>query len=113
MQNFPSGDYELIDFKSEKFNNTKDYVVKINAEEQRIGGKFDCNSYSVEYQKEGNDIDFDYAISTKMYCEGEMTNENVFFGKLNDMKSFEFDGEFLTLFNEEKEMLLKLKLKKS
>lgn len=113
MQNFPSGEYEILEFKAQEFNAQKTYSIKINAEEQRISGIFDCNNFSCEYEKDGQNIDFGFAVATKMYCEGEMHNENAFFGQLNKMKSFEYDGEILKFFNEDDKMILKLKKQES
>jgi len=109
MQDFPSGNYEIVEFNAKNFEPKTTYTIKINAEEQRIGGKFDCNNYSSEYEKDGKNIDFGFAIASKMYCEGEMENEKVFFGKLSKMKSFEYEGDFLKFFDENEEMILKLK----
>jgi heat shock protein HslJ len=109
MQDFPSGNYEILEFNAENFEPKKTYTIKIDAEEQRIGGKFDCNNYSSEYEKDGQNINFGFAIASKMYCEGEMKNENAFFGKLNKMKSFEYEDGILQFYGEDKKMILKLK----
>jgi heat shock protein HslJ len=109
MKEFPSGKYEVLELKAEKYNPKKTYTININTEEQRIGGTFDCNTFSCEYEKNGNNLEFGFAVATKMYCEGNMHNENAFMGKLRILKSFEYDGEILKLFNEDNQMILKLK----
>lgn len=109
MQDFPTGNYEIMEFNAENFEPQKTYIIKINAEEQRISGQFDCNNYSAEYEKDGQNIDFGFAVASKMYCEGEMKNENAFFGKLTKLKSFEFEDEILKFFDQEEKMILKLK----
>jgi heat shock protein HslJ len=63
----------------------------------------------VEYEKEKNSINFGYAISTKMYCEGKMHNENAFFGKLNAIKTFSYQNKTLKLFSEENDLIVELK----
>jgi len=113
MQYFPSGEYDILEFNAKEFNAQKTYSLKINAEEQRISGKFDCNTYSCKYEKDGQNIDFGFAIATKMYCEGQMHNENAFFGKLNSIKNFDYNGEFLKFFDDKQTMILKLKKQES
>jgi heat shock protein HslJ len=108
-QNFPSGTYKIVTLNADKFNPEKNYFVNINSEEKRLGGKFDCNNYTVEYEKEKNSINFGYAISTKMYCEGKMHNENAFFGKLNAIKTFSYQNKTLKLFSEENDLIVELK----
>lgn len=112
-QDFQSGEYEISEFNAKDFKSQKTYTINIDAEEERISGKFDCNSYSCEYEKDGQNIDFGFAVATKMYCEGQMHNENAFFGKLNSIKTFEYNGEFLKFFNNKQTMILKLKKRES
>lgn len=113
LQDFPSGEYEIVEFNAENFEPKETYTININVEKQYIGGKFDCNSFSSQYEKDGQNINFGFAVASKMYCEGKMQNEKAFMGKLSKMKKFEFDGETLTFFNSEDEMILKLKKQKS
>lgn len=113
VKDFPSGKYDVLELKAEKFKAEKTYTININTEEKRIAGTFDCNNFSCEYERDGQNIDFGYAIATKMYCEGMMHNENAFFSKLNSLKTFKYDGEELSFFNEEDELILKLKKQKS
>lgn len=109
MQEFPSGNYELIELKAENFKPQKTYTININASEKRIGGKFDCNTFTCEYKKDGKTLDFGYPISTKMYCDGEMKNENAFFGQLNAIDKFEYQGKTLKFFGEDNNLILELK----
>ncbi len=113
MQDFPSGEYDILELNAKDFKPQKTYTISIDAKEQRISGKFDCNNYSCKYEKDGQNIDFGFAVATKMYCEGQMHNENALFGKLNSIKNFEYNGEFLKFFDEKQTMILKLKKQES
>lgn len=113
MQEFTSGDYQILELKAEKFKPLKPYTLRINVEDQRISGVFDCNNFSSEYEKDGQNIKFNYAMSSKMYCEGNMHNENAFFSKLKDLNTFSFDGEILKLYDKSENMILKLKKQES
>jgi len=104
-----SGIYEIVELKSDQYKANETYTINLNAEENRISGKFDCNNFSCDFTKEGNNIEFGYAMATKMYCEDQMYNEEAFFGKLRSLKTYQFDGETLSFSNEEGEMILKLK----
>lgn len=108
-QDFPPGKYKVITLKDDNFTPLKEYFVSINVEEQRLGGMFDCNSYTVEYERDGSTIDFGYAISTKMFCEGKMENENAFFGILNAIKSFKYQDDILKFLDENDDLVLELK----
>jgi heat shock protein HslJ len=113
MADFPSSRYEILELNAENFNPKKSYFIIINTEDQYISGKFDCNGFSCDYKKDGQNIDFGFAISTKMYCEGDMENEGAFFGSIGKMKSFEYNGEILTFFDSNQKMILKLKRQES
>lgn len=113
MTDFPSGTYEILELKSEKYKPNKTYTININTEEKRINGVFDCNTYSCNYEKEDQNIDFGFAMATKMYCKGEMNNEDAFFGKLNSLKSYGYVDDILTFYDENEKMILKLKRQKS
>lgn len=113
LKEFPSAEYEVIELNDENFKLNKPYTININAEEQKIGGTFDCNTFSSKYEKDEKTIDFGYAMSTKMYCEGKMANENTFFKSLNKIKNFKYDDEMLEFFDDENKLILKLKRIKS
>ncbi len=108
-QEFPSGKYKIVSLNAEKYKAKNDYFVNINSEEKRIGGKFDCNNFTVDYEKEKNTINFGYAISTKMYCEGQMHNENAFFGKLNAIKTWGYKNQTLKFLDENNNLIVELK----
>jgi heat shock protein HslJ len=109
MDEFPTGNYELMALNTENYKPQKTYRININTNEQRLGGKFDCNTFTCEYEKNGKTLDFKYPISTKMYCEGDMTNENAFFGQLGLITTFEYKDETLKFFGEDNNLILELK----
>ena len=113
QENFPTGTYEVLELKAEKFKPKITYTINIDAEKQRMSGTFDCNTFSSEYNIDGENIEFGYAMSTKMYCEGNMHNEDAFLGNLNNFNNFKFNGDILEFFNDKNEMILKLKLQRS
>jgi heat shock protein HslJ len=109
MKEFPSGTYEVVTLNAKNFKAKETYKLNINTEKQSIGGTFDCNTFTCDYKIENQQIEFGFAISTKMYCEGAMQNEEAFFRNLRSLTSFKYDGNILQFFNEDNEMILKLK----
>jgi len=106
---FPSGKYKIMSLNAENYKAKKDYFVNINTEENQLGGKFDCNNFNVDYQKAEDSISFGYAVATKMYCEGQMHNENAFLSKLKAMKTLSYQNETLKFFDEKNNLIVELK----
>ena len=111
---FTSGKYLVLTLNEKVFSEKDDYQINIDTSQNRFGGKFDCNNFTVDYKiKDGNAIDFGYAISTKMYCDGEMAMENNFFKSLKNLNIFKFKNNILYFYNENEDLILKLKKLKS
>ncbi|WP_423145953.1 META domain-containing protein [Rubrolithibacter danxiaensis] len=78
-------------------------------EKGKIGGKAACNSFSGSYEKGANNqIRFSDIVSTKMYCEGLMDEENQIVMNLQQVKNYKVKTGMLYLFNGS-ELLLTLK----
>ena len=111
---FTSGKYLVLTLNEKDFSEKDDYQINIDTSQNSLNGKFDCNTFNVNYEiKEDNTIEFGYAISTKMYCEGKMALENNFFKSLKSLKFFKFENDFLSFYNENEDLILKLKKLKS
>ena len=108
---FPTSKYEVVTVADKSFTEKDNYQVRIDTDKKVMGGKFDCNNFSVEYTLEdnSNNIDFGYAISTKMYCEGKMEMENHFFSQLSKIKSYKYNDEVLSFFDEADALVFKFK----
>lgn len=109
IQNFPSGTYELVEFKADNFKPEKTYTINVDTNKHSIGGKFDCNSFFSDYERDGENINFGYPISTKMYCEGKMNNENAFFKQLKAISTFKYQNETLKFFGGNNGLIVELK----
>lgn len=107
---FPSGEYKVVSVKNDDFKPYKDYVLKLNSEEKRLEGTFDCNKFSVNYEKEGDSVKFGFAMATKMYCEGKMHNENAFVSVLNSITSYTFKKSTLTFLDKDENTIIELEL---
>lgn len=109
-----SGKFLVLSLNEFEFTEKDDYLINIDTSQNRFGGKFDCNTFTVDYEiKEDDRIEFGYAVSTKMYCDGKMALENNFFKSLNGIKFFKFEDKLLSFYNENETLVLKLKKLKS
>jgi heat shock protein HslJ len=109
-QDFPSGNYLVLSLEDKTFSEKDKYIINIDTNQKRLGGKLDCNTFGTNYTlKDDNSIEFGYAMSTKMYCEGKMEIENRFFKKLNSMKFYKFEDDYLSFYDDSNSLILKLK----
>ncbi len=111
---FTSGKYLMTKLNDHSYSKADDYKINIDTTQNSLSGIFDCNNFNVNYNiKEDNNIEFGYATSTKMYCDGKMALENEFFRMLNTLKIFKFEDNVLSFYNENETLVLKLKKLKS
>ena len=70
------------------------------SEEGTVTGNAACNSYSAEYRGSGEELVIGSVVSTLMYCadDSTMEQERIFFQLLSQVRSFEIDGDILTLY---------------
>lgn len=68
-------------------------------EDGRAGGSGGCNQYGAGYTVSGNNVSFEQAVSTLMYCEPElvMQNEAAFLQALSMVGEWRIEGNTLTL----------------
>ena len=106
---FPSGKYQVVSLHIDTYKPQKDYTLSVNSETNSIGGTFDCNTFSVDYEINEDTLKFGYAIATKMYCEDNMHNENAFFQATQSISSYVYNKGRLTFYNDLKDVVLELK----
>ena len=80
----------------------------------KVNGNVGCNGFGGDYTVEGNDITFGQLVSTLMFCEGpvgdqETTTLNVFTGTT----TFELEGDTLTITSEDGSAVVVLARKSS
>jgi heat shock protein HslJ len=78
----------------------EDVEITIAFSEGQISGQSACNRYFAGYTQEGATLAFDQAGSSNMYCEGLMDFETEYLQTLSEIKSFEQDGDTMTMKNE-------------
>ncbi len=95
----PSGNYQIRNILGAPVYKMS---FDIDASENKISGKTNCNTYSGNYTLTNNEFNFSPIISTKMYCEEHvMKEEHNLFKSFGDATNFVFDNNMLTLSSEE------------
>ncbi len=76
---------------------------------EAVRGSTGCNEYSVPYTQDGEEIRFDSATSTKMFCaepEGLMQQESDFLNAFGLVASYKIEGRMLNFYNAEGQTVL-------
>ena len=74
----------------------------IDASENKISGKTNCNSYGGNFSINNNEINLGPLMATEMYCEENvMKVEHSIFKAFGDAKTFVYDNNMFTLSSEE------------
>jgi len=110
---FPTGKYQVVKLNNEMYKPYKDYILNVSSDENSINGTFDCNTFTIDFERNGNVVKFGYGMATKMYCDGKMHNESAFFKSTQNMTSYSYSKGELVFYNMDKEVILELKLVES
>jgi heat shock protein HslJ len=74
-----------------------DAFIEFGADEQ-LSGNVGCNGFGGEYKVEGDGITFGPIISTEMFCEGPVgEQEATTLAVLSESATFVLDGDVLTI----------------
>jgi heat shock protein HslJ len=76
--------------------NTKAFI-RFDKEKNSAGGNGSCNSFGSTTVINGNEVSFKNIFSTKMYCEGVQSLEDVYLRQLEKVSRFEVAGKKLRL----------------
>jgi heat shock protein HslJ len=94
----PSGKYEIRSIQEAPVYKM---YFEIDASENKISGKTNCNTYGGNYTITNNNISFGTLFATEMYCEEHvMKEERSLFEALGNAKTFVFDNNMFTLSSE-------------
>ena len=107
--NFPSGKYKVVHVNFENYKPQKDYVLNVSFENNTIGGTFDCNTFNIGFERNGNAVKFGFGMATKMYCEGNMHNESAFLKSTQSVTTYNYADEKLTFYNTNEQVVIQLK----
>ncbi|WP_207425639.1 META domain-containing protein [Pedobacter sp. SYSU D00535] len=75
-------------------------VLEFDEKELEVKGKAFCNSISAEFELMGSDqITFQDIVSTKMYCEGLMDEEQELLSNLREVRRYDIKNGMLYLYS--------------
>jgi len=109
QMDFPSGKYQVTTLNHENYKPAKDYILNVDAEKNNINGTFDCNTFNIGFERNGNEVKFGYAMATKMYCEGDMHNESSFLNSTQSISTYTYKKGELVFYDSNKGVILELK----
>jgi copper homeostasis protein (lipoprotein) len=72
-------------------------TLTLDSKDHRANGSGGCNRFGGGYALKGDELSFDPLISTKMYCEGVMDQEQAYFTALEATRGWRVNGRELEL----------------
>ena len=106
---FPTGKYQVVVLNNENYKPQKEYILNLSAEENRINGTFDCNTFTIDFERNENVVKFGFGMATKMYCEDNMHNESAFFKSTQSITSYDYNKGNLKFYDSDNQVILELK----
>lgn len=100
-----SGEYQLIALKDENIS-SKDIYLKIDDKGESLMVNAGCNVLRVDFIQENERISFQPPVSTKMYCEGKMSYENILNLIMPDISEIQRKADNLVFLSKENQVLL-------
>ncbi|HSP40631.1 MAG TPA: META domain-containing protein [Gillisia sp.] len=102
------GNYLVSELKNENLGG-EDIIFRFDSIKSEVTGNAGCNRLNSVYVHIDSSINFQPAISTKMYCEGKMEREKEIIEILPEISEIIQQNEDVLLLSAESELLLKLK----
>jgi|SRR5690606_9644640 len=102
------GYYILSELKTDIISG-EDIIFRFDSIKNEVAGNAGCNRFLSIYNHQENNINFQPAVSTKMYCEGRMEREMEIINLLPEVSEIIQQNENILLLSEDNELLLKLK----
>ena len=84
----------------------KELHVNLTAKERRVQGFSGCNQFSGSFTLSGKQLEFGPMMSTNMWCNEVMDQEQRYLKALRQTAQFSINGDRLQLFNDQKQLLL-------
>src|SRR5690554_5175794 len=101
--------YYLLSELKDKNVGGEDILFRFDSIKSEVAGNAGCNRFLSTYVHREKNINFQPAVSTKMYCEGKMEREIEIIDLLPEVSEIIQQNEDVLLLSEENELLLKLK----
>lgn len=102
------GYYLLSELKTDNISG-EDIIFRFDSIKSELAGNAGCNRFLSAYTHREKNINFQPAVSTKMYCEGKMERELEIMDLLPEVSEIIQQNKDILLLSAENELLLKLK----
>lgn len=107
---FLAQDYKVTQI-GDKDVSDAELTLVVKPESNSISGYSGCNNYNFNYKLEGKKLDLGFASATKMYCDGAMENESLFFQRAASVTQFENSKQEINFKNKDGDIVIKAKKK--
>lgn len=101
------GSYVLMQLRSEDLS-SEEIILEIDEDKKELSGSIGCNRFSVRYERDGNQINFDEPVGTKAFCAGKMETEEEIYEVVSEISKVQEEGNELIFLSEDNEPLLRV-----
>ena len=97
--------WKLISIDGSPMSLGDNAILTFDEKENKINGVAACNKFSADYEMLRKALKFGSIISTKMYCEGKMDEENKIISNLQNVTRYEVKANMLYLYSQDQLLL--------
>ena len=97
--------WKLISLDGSPMNLGENAVLTFDEKENKINGIAACNKFSADYEMLRKAVKFESIVSTKMYCEGKMDEENKIISNLQSVTRYDVKANMLYLYSQDQLLL--------
>lgn len=97
--------WKLISIDGSPISLGDNAILTFDEKDSKINGVAACNKFSADYEMLRKALKFGSLISTKMYCEGKMDEENKIISNLQNVTRYEVKANMLYLYSQDQLLL--------
>lgn len=97
--------WKLISIEGSPMSLGDNAILTFDEKENKINGVAACNKFSADYEMLRKAVKFGSIVSTKMYCEGKMDEENKIISNLQNVTRYEVKANMLYLYSQDQLLL--------
>lgn len=103
--NLGGSQWKLISIDGSPMSLGDNAILNFDEKENKINGVAACNKFSADYEMLRKAVKFGSIVSTKMYCEGKMDEENKIISNLQNVTRYEVKANMLYLYSQDQLLL--------
>ena len=98
--------WKLVSINQVNANLGGNAIIQFDEKENKVSGKAACNSFGAGYEMIKKAITFESIVTTKMYCEGKMDEENQIITNLQNVTRYDVKADKLYLYGKDQLLLV-------